>query len=194
VGGWVLGLDNWRRNKIGRRLTRSNCRLFHSLLSKRCVCAGVREMFENLLVAVALHGGWLGVYTIQHQDISSLSYSTSQSLSVLSSSFLLLFLVFFFFFYFFFAPLYGERERRWGRESPTPAAYLSFPPSSSSLATFFSPPSLSLYPIESLLIALFASSRRATGSTVWLCNDYGDHLPLIFIRAPGPELNARVCR
>lgn len=140
----VGGLDNWRRNKIGRRLTRSNCRLFHSLLSKRCVCAGVREMFENLLVAVALHGGWLGVYTIQHQDISSLSYSTSQSLSVLSSSFLLLFLVFFFFIS--FSLRYTERERDdGGANHPLPPPTFLFlhrlllwPPS------FPLPPSLSI--------------------------------------------------
>ena len=130
--GGLGGLDNWRRNKIGRRPTRSNCRLFHSLLSKRCVCAGVREMFENLLVAVALHGGWLGVYTMQHQDISSLSLLFNLPISLWSFS---------------LRYTERERERRWGRESPTPAAYLSF----SSIVFFFGhllfpslPPSLSL--------------------------------------------------
>lgn len=145
------------------------------------VCAGE---FENLLVAVCSSSmlGYVALYTTTSRHFLSLSLSLSPHLfnlpiSLLSSS--------------SFSPFAPAIRRAMGARITSPnSRRLLFSFFFFNFFFFF------FHLLFPSLFALFASSRRAAVATGARrgSNDYGDHLPLIFIRAPGPELNARVRR
>jgi hypothetical protein len=146
----------------------------------------VRESLKIFWWLFAAAACWAMLhYTQQHQeiqDISSLSLSPPPFQPPNLSSLL-----------FFFFPLRSRYTESDGGANHQPK--LPPPPFSFFFFNFF----FFFFFFHLLfpsLFALFASSRRAAVATGARrgSNDYGDHLPLIFIRAPGPELNARVRR